>query len=518
MNLALHWLRRDLRRHALPLFAWLLLVAAFTAARLWFRQQADMLPGDLEMQLDVPATALGFAEVCLLLRVLLDDPARGTGAFWKTRPPSGASVFAAKAVLIVLVSLAVPLGADAVFVALAGPSGGGAERLSLYFMPPAIALMAGAAAANWKQELVWLPVTVVLGMAGFVAVFFTVQRGWIADAADVRIMAAALLLTAAGWALCCWRGRGKWRATPVLACVLPPLATWGAACTDWHPERNSRPPRGADANSFRVQWHPSVAPQLSGSHYKRGQHTLVLPLHVRGLPAGTTIVSALRRVRFTLSGNGSFSAPVGRVAPARYRGERVFGESDPGFSAWLSPEDAAALRDRAYDVSGTLRLFFYDRKPQAIPLNGTTTIREGGCWWKLTPFAPFSLFGHREEDSRSSWWRQTEFVSTWPSVNDLREAFIDPTSARYQPVDGAGAIKLDTSYPHQSLNLWVGRGLYEERVSIADATDGERDVFRRLTAPDSAARESWEMHFDVMVYAGMLDVPFVLHWPPGQQP
>ncbi len=57
MNLTLHWLRRDLRRHAPALALWALLVAAFTWARIWLRTHPDFFIGDRDLWLSVPAAA-----------------------------------------------------------------------------------------------------------------------------------------------------------------------------------------------------------------------------------------------------------------------------------------------------------------------------------------------------------------------------------------------------------------------------------------------------------------------------
>ena len=514
MKLLLHWLRWDLRRHALPLFAWLLLAAAFTAARVWFRTHPQIFIGDRDLWLSVPAAALGFAEVGLLLQVLLDDPARGPRAFWKTRPPSGTAVYAAKAVIILLVSLVVPLAADAVFLAFAGRSGGGPERLTLYLIPPAFAFMAGIAAVTWKRVLIWLPVTLAVLMGVAVALLFTEKAARITEAADIRVIAAALLAAAALWAFHCYRRRGKPRAIPMLTGLLPPLAAYAVACTGWHPGRDTSPPHSVDTTKLSVQWQPSFWPRLTGGGGRHDeQHSLILPLEFSGLPAGMTVSSSLRSVQITPDRSGSFLATSDRVLPASYRGQRIFEESDPGFSLNLTADQAAALRDRDFDIEGTVRLLFYERKPQAIPLNGTHTIRERGCQWKITPFIETSVL-YRPDIERPGqiWWRCTEeFISDWPVMSARREAYIDRDSTFFVAPGGRKSIRVDMFNHDPSLNVWEGVGRHEVSVNIGVTAPEEAETFRRLIGAGAAAREGWELHFDVMVYAGTLDLPFSLH-------
>lgn len=412
------------------------------------------------------------------------------------------------------VSLAIPLLADAIFVALAGPSGGGVERLTLYLVPPALALMAGAAAVNWKRVLIWLPVAVIAIMGAAVALLFTNRAGRITEAADIRVIAAALLLASTVVALHCWHRRGKLRAIPVLACLLPSLAAYGAACTGWNPERDMSPPHGVDATNLNVQWHPSVKPRLTGGVGHGGQCTLVLPLKLGGLRSGVTAHSSLRRVQITPEGRSPFSATGGRVLQASYKGQRIFDESDPGFIVELSGDQAEVLRDRSCEVSGTVRLFFYERKPKAIPLNGTHTVRENGCQWRITPFIEYRIYGHGTGDWRGPrWWRRTEFISTRPVMNARREAYLDPESGFFYAPGGRQSIQVDTFSHDHSLNVWEGAGLHEEAVDFRTGGAEEAETIRHLTAADPAVREGWELHFDVMVYAGTLDVPFTLHMP-----
>mgnify|MGYP002135138973 CR=1 FL=1 len=49
MNLTLHWLRRDFRRHAPLIALWALLVALFTWARIWFRTHPEVMLGDRDL-------------------------------------------------------------------------------------------------------------------------------------------------------------------------------------------------------------------------------------------------------------------------------------------------------------------------------------------------------------------------------------------------------------------------------------------------------------------------------------
>ncbi len=107
-----HIVRKDVRRLAIPVAVWL----AFQAGALvWFAQAPGFLPHD------VATWVYGYglwAELILVGQVLfsfvlvgvlvLEDPARGSDVFWRTRPVSGARLLAAKGIAAGLLFVVAP--------------------------------------------------------------------------------------------------------------------------------------------------------------------------------------------------------------------------------------------------------------------------------------------------------------------------------------------------------------------------------------------------------------------------
>ena len=160
LKMSLHWLRKDLRHHRVWLLVWVGLVMVFTAIRLYFRLgpveigYRNYLSVSLEITglLSAFAEALALGEMGLILRILRDDPARGSHAFWKTRPPSGNVMFSAKAMAVLLVAM-IPLIGEWIFLKVAGFSGGTRERIFCYLLPLVVGLAGGVAFAGVPGEV-----------------------------------------------------------------------------------------------------------------------------------------------------------------------------------------------------------------------------------------------------------------------------------------------------------------------------------------------------------------------------
>lgn len=157
-----HIVRKDTRRLALPVAVWL----AFQAGALaWFEQAPGFLASDVSTwlygyglwieQIVIVQGLFGFVLVGVLM---LEDPARGSDVFWRTRPISGARLLAAKglaaglmfvvAPVVVLLPLWLALGFSA------GEAGGAALTLirgQLGVM--LLGLAAGSLAASLAQQV-----------------------------------------------------------------------------------------------------------------------------------------------------------------------------------------------------------------------------------------------------------------------------------------------------------------------------------------------------------------------------
>jgi hypothetical protein len=104
--------RKDTRRLALPVAVWL----AFQAGALtWFAQAPGFLTNDVStwlygfglwaQQILIVQALFGFVLVGVLM---LEDPARGSDVFWRTRPISGSRLLAAKGMAAALLFVVAP--------------------------------------------------------------------------------------------------------------------------------------------------------------------------------------------------------------------------------------------------------------------------------------------------------------------------------------------------------------------------------------------------------------------------
>ncbi len=501
MNFTLHWLRRDLRRHAPALALWALLFALFTWARIWLRTHPQFRIGDRDLWLSVPAAALGFAEVCLLLRVLLDDPARGPHAFWKTRPPSGGAVFAAKGIICGLAALVIPFAAEAVFLTAVGPSGGTPERVSLYLLPAVLALMAGTVTVGWKGVLLWLPVSIGILTAGATTLLWLIFSWRLEFPADHRLIATAVLFATVSGAVFsyCRRCAGKLHFAAVLA--MPVAAGIAVAATGW--PRDSRlltPPPNIQAEDIRIVWHQ--APRVSRD-YQNQQWGMSLLLRVEGLPSGTTADAIVQEM--TLTCDGVHIAP--RPPMERYRlVHNYLGKPGAYFNVLLTGEEAAVLRERPWTATGTLSLRIFDRTPHSLALDRIHTVETADCRWVITPAVPGGdrRRGYSWDGEASGIWCEFDFMNLRPLPDwDLSYHAFNSTFLRHT-ADNRSRPQMNARFG-KWMNLWegTGRGGFRLEMSREEAAE----------LRDPATWKNWTLDFNTLTLAGTLEVPFMLHWP-----
>ena len=494
MNFTLHWLRRDLRRHAPALALWMLLVALFTWARIWLRTHPQLFIGDRDLWLSVPAAGLGFAEVCLLLRVLLDDPARGPHAFWKTRPPSGGAVCAAKMIVLALAALVIPFSAEAVFLSVVGPSAGTPERISFYLLPPVLALMAGAVTTAWKGTLLWLPVVagvLVAGIAVLLWLTFSERGGALADH---RLIAVAVLLVASAGAVLLYRRRTAGGVALTAAIIAPAIGGFGIARTGWPRDpRLHTPPPGIDNSSIQITW--LQPPQVSRNSYGDREWGLVLPLRVNGLKAGTYADPILRDL--SLEGN---DISLRRVGYSR-------GNPNVLFSVPLSEDEAKALSGKSWNATGTLLLRISDRTHHSLPLEGAHTVDADDCRWIITPAVKSAerRVRHHSGNPDGRFWCEYEFMNLAP-LTHLDDGLVERETVFLRRSAGSVSQRLENFHLGKWFNLWEGIGRGGISTGFGTAQEA-RELY------DPANWKDWTLDFDTLTLAGTLEVPFTLHWP-----
>jgi hypothetical protein len=114
-------LRKDVRRLALPLGLWLVLLAAQTYFNLT-PPPVNLSPKSLSVLWEIwksfGTLLYWISTIFIAAAVVLEDPPRGTEAFWRTRPFPRGSVLAAKLTVLAILTL-VPLAVSAVCLALA---------------------------------------------------------------------------------------------------------------------------------------------------------------------------------------------------------------------------------------------------------------------------------------------------------------------------------------------------------------------------------------------------------------
>jgi hypothetical protein len=211
MSLAWQVVRKDARRLRLPLLAWACLITAQHAAR-WRLLHSIAADDRLQVQwmtwfvLVLACVGLGVGYV-LAAGVVMEDPAAGSTAFWKSRPISGARMFGAKLLGCFVLLVIAPLVMGMPWW-LAGSHGTGAgiATLSGALCWHAVAAGAGVVVATFSatagQFLAW-----TVGLQG--VVLFALGSLWDRNsqsfsrllasfhAAPLGIAAAVLMVTMA---------------------------------------------------------------------------------------------------------------------------------------------------------------------------------------------------------------------------------------------------------------------------------------------------------------------------------
>jgi hypothetical protein len=507
MHLTLHWLHRDLRRHTPWLMLWTALVALFTWERVWVRFYPDTLFRELWLQ----ALVLGVAELGILLQMLLEDPVRGARAFWKTRPPGGATVFIGKAVPVVIVSLVVPLAAEAVFVRLVPHSGGFYERLALYMVPPLLAFITGAVALSWRRVMIWLPVVVIaLWFGGVSLLAALLTRGTALFMADTFLITGAAMTAAA---VCAFTGYVRRNGGPLFVTatiILPLLAAVAVAASGWSlVSAVNRNPAGVEASKVTITWRQNEVP-LRRMDAGYGDPVLSLPLTVQGVPGTFALRGRVYDVVISPEGQESFRAAINDYAHIKALLAQP-GMSSGIWSVSVNPDEARAIAGKPCTVRGKLALLFAERSPGHIPLSGTHALGKSNRRWTA----------HSRPDSDGDVWYHVEMTGHSEIAPVQTTVRIDPDTAVLRKTGGTEVLKIkeflarSDYHMHDHLTLWEGIGLIQSaRLDFPDQTEEERRLRFQL-AMSEKAREGWEIHFDVLTPAGRLDIPFELHVPAG---
>lgn len=507
MNLTLHWLRRDLRRHALLILLWALLVALFTWARLWFRQQGlEHLPDRYSVLIGA-ALALGMAELFLMLRILLDDPAGGTGTFWKTRPPSGGAVFAAKAALLVLVSLVIPFTAEWVFLSIAGPSTDAMSRAICLLLPPVFALMAGAAAAGWKQVVAWLPASFAVMLGAMMASRWLHQQQIVIRHPNWLLSIAAVLAVAGGLAWFFYHRRKAQRLALVLAMTLPAGAFTAASSVGFAEGPWANPPAGLDATKIQLLPRP----------FGPGE-TFTPTIAVRGIPPDyvfhTRAVSIGTVMRLG-SGQESSGHLEGMGMPFNAVdavGDIIVPLPDPG------QEFKRLIHSSSFTATGRVFIYCYRKETLRVPLDGRPhEFSNGGARRRIRVPAleqPELMLraGARQEDVAGVWSVLEligEPVGPWfpgPPENETR--------LRHTGTGEVIPLVELSIDPHAP--LWEGAGFSRQRLVPGDIKPEQAaPAYARLEqiAAGAGSASPWVLEVDVLVPAGRLELPYSLSWP-----
>ena len=521
MKLLLHWLRRDLRRHVPWLIVWALLVALFTWERVWFRRHGFDTINNRDGWLIVPAMVLGFAEVCLLLRVMLDDPARGPNPFWKTRPPSGNAVFVAKAVMMILISMVVPFAAEGVFLAIVGQSAGGWERAVCYGIPPLLALMAGASATGWRSVMVWLPVALVLLLAGIAG---PRMAAYYFPLADFRLMIGAALAAAALTAWFVYRRRCVPRRLPLAPLLLPSAALAGMACTGWYPfSQWHRALAGVDAGKIKVSnaapgdWQ-SLRPHANG--WRSEDWTFNLSLRATGLPPqiyGALVIAP----EMILQPEGGSEFRMRTASTWLHHSPRHEAGIEVNLVLNITAQEAAALSGKACRVTGVLVFRCYEKKPLTVPFDREPHhVTAGELAWRIRVPAPERLaffrspYAMREDAGQ---WVEAEFIgsSLGPNAGGAFRPFAHFPNKLRNRVTGE-TFPLHGYDPGTRDYLWEGAGYNRQRLVPANTNSdvaGQNYGFLDQLAADPGNATSWDFEFEALVMSGTLEVPLEVQLP-----
>lgn len=512
MNFMLLWLLRDLRHHARWIVLWAVAVALFTWARNWLRTHPGFLLGDRDLWLSIPAAGLGIAEVCLILAVLLDDPARGAQAFWKTRPPAGASVFFAKFVILALIALAIPLAGEGVFLAAVGPSAGTPERFSLYLVPAIVAIFPALLTSQWKGVFVWLPVTLLFyGVAAALLFWLLVSRDF-AAIADHRLIAGTALTGALAAGFAAYRRRsGGWCISLIFLAVSAGLAA-GVACSGWPRDARyySAPPQ-LDADRLEIRWAANRKPEFwkhsAGPRQKSG---VTMWTEIEGIPdtlEGTAVLL------HAVIQSGSGTRLYGGNDSSRWTLVREGKKCVVRLSVDLNDQDTAALRSGPFSATGTLQLRFDTRTSHHLPMSGSHTIAGDGCRWTITPAVEGSARrrSYPGDSESTGLWSLYDFINEKP-LGVQGRPFLELRSLSRKRPSGEIVLPLENNRITGFFSVWEGEGRSQSRLDWLIPDETSRAAAQELQDP--ASRSQWILNCDTRTFAGVVEVPVELHSPP----
>ena len=346
MRMALHIFRKDMRR----LWPFVLLAAALQAVLAHQdRWRSDWTPGAAEGWLNV---LLPLAWAILAALAVEQEPLAGDSQFWITRPYRRSSLFAAKALFVLLAIQLPAFIADAWILGAHGfsPLGNLGSLLTLQIeIAGAITLPAMALAAVARNHLQFLFVAILVP-ASILLLNESVRTPWIrVDRA--RDWLTILLLAAAAIAVLWlqYRRRRTLVSRTVGAAAAIAAGLWyafaGPAYT--FALRSTFSPSGSD-----LALHLDTGPRTASPAWGFGNRlTVAIPISISGVPAGSQVRLVPLRLQVT-GPDGARSVPEAYLSPE---------------DAWLflrfDPSVLVKLRNGRSRISGEAGATLYQTGP-----------------------------------------------------------------------------------------------------------------------------------------------------------
>jgi hypothetical protein len=414
----LHIFRKDARRFAYEICV----VAALTVAFVWSQIANDIYTaGVLSFYLHLAAGILPIAWWYVISLLIHQESLIGDRQFWITRPYSRGSMFAAKALFIVMFVNVPMLLAGCVILAVAGfrPLAYVPNLLWMQLVSGAVFVLPPLALASLTRTLAQFALTILGLLAGFVGLILVISDpfvrqgthrlywsqglGWADSVSNTLLVAAPALLVL----LVQWGARKRWIAVSagivlfVLLHVTESGLSW-RLCTEVQARMFGE--RGAASTAVTLNAGEVTSDSLAETD---GRVALAARFRVSHIPVGET--AAPESVEMTFEGQGGARWSTGRTLVVSSEADVLQTNPEPdGTFAWWQ----RVVMDRGFyervrrgpvTIRGSVYLMLNVRQVVGLPENRTTAVPGGGVcsvsvlrprhvrFWLVNCRAPFHV-------------------------------------------------------------------------------------------------------------------------------
>jgi hypothetical protein len=437
MTQALHILRKDARRFAYEICV----LAALTAAFAWSQIVNDVYTaGALSDYVRLAAAVLPLAWWYVISLLIHEESLIGDRQFWVTRPYSRGSLFAAKALFVVLFMNVPLLLAGFVILAAAGfqPLVYLPNFLWMQLVLAATLILPPLALASLTRTLIQFGLTVLGGLAGYIGMLLVIGGvsigghqvyqsnglAWASGiASELWLAAPALLILLLQWST-------RRRLVAIGAGVaLFLLLDFSQSSLSWRTgtvvQSRMFGERGAESTAVTLNAGDVTPDSWAGTHEGVA---LAVGFRVIHIPAGETAAPQIIEMTFEGRRGARWSTGWTQVISSEADVFQKDPVPDRTFNWWQRVVVDRSFYQRARSgpvtIRGSVYVMLNARRGFGLPENRTTAVPGGGLChvWSRPRFgqfvkclAPFHLPFSASDGFPGSQWKPVRLLSVWDS-------------------------------------------------------------------------------------------------------